>query len=451
MGAGGVTRVNVDDVAFMDRRFKLLGGRLAITWQEALGRCLPVWALCYHKRSAILAAGDIDALAERRGFAAAMLGVDLAAEDEGGLYLRGVADRIDFLLIQDAKREKARQAKLEAHGVASPRRPSRGTGRPHGDSPTAASPGTIPEEGPYSPDLDPDLDLDRDPSRAIPPTAAPRPEPTPILAVSPPAPAREDIARTPPIAGDQFEASKSSCSPATSRAWTDQKAIAPGDSTLSASPPPAPIAAFNPDDPRAIGRLAEATYRRVSDALITVAAELKLPAPLPFPAITPASSERTRDARDRVREEGAAAPAVCDRIVANLIAQAREERTVEWLAEKAFTAGGWRTARAWMPGAAARRRGPSKGDPLPPAPAPKRPDRPPPDPVLSPEDRAAIADLAARIGANPESAAAELAGRPSSLPTAELHKRYGDGQRAPPSSAAPTDRDPDQPRRKTAK
>ncbi len=188
-----MTRVNVDDVAFMDRRFKLLGGRLGITWQEALGRCLPVWALAYARRSAVLPAGDIDALAERQGFAAAMLEVDLAMEDEAGLYLRGVADRIDFLLIQDAKREKARQAKLDAHGVASPRRPSRGTARPRAADPAGPSPGTIPGRGPYSPDLDLDLtpDLDQEdppPARAIPPS--PEPAPTPAPAATP-APDRE--------------------------------------------------------------------------------------------------------------------------------------------------------------------------------------------------------------------------------------------------------------------
>jgi hypothetical protein len=189
-----VTRVNVDDVAFMDRRFKLLGGRLGITWQEALGRCLPVWALAYAKRTAILPSGDIDALGERPGFAAAMCDVDLAAEDEGGLYLRGVADRIDFLLIQDAKREKARRAKLDAAGIASPRRPSRGTSRPRAEVPAAPSPGTIPEEGPYSPDLDLDLapDLeDLPPARAIPPT--PEPPATPPAAPAPP-PDRGDAA-----------------------------------------------------------------------------------------------------------------------------------------------------------------------------------------------------------------------------------------------------------------
>lgn len=289
-----MTRVNVDDVAFMDRRFKLLGGRLAITWQEALGRCLPVWALAYAKRSAVLPPGDIDALAERAGFAEAMRDVDLALEDEHGLYLRGVADRIDFLLIQDAKREKARQAKLDAHGVASPRRPSRGTASQRAERPAATSPGTLPEEGPYSPDLDLDLAPDRDPparARAIQPAPDPAPQPAPTTALP-------------------------------------------------------PSAAYDPTTPRDRGQLAEATYQRVSDARVAIAAELKLPTQLPFPPVTPSSRPRAFvELLDRVREEGSTAPLACDRVVGNLIAQARETRDVEWLSQKAFGAGAWATAR----------------------------------------------------------------------------------------------------------
>ena len=187
-------RINVDDVAFMDRRFKLLGGRLGMTWQEALGRCLPVWALAYARRSAVLPAADVDALAERQGFADAMRDVDLAADDDtGGLYLRGVADRIDFLLIQDAKRAKARQAKLGEHGVSSPRGPSRGTRAVPVDPPGGVSRGNVPGQGPYSlaPDLAPDLE-DQDlslPREAPAPAAAPPPPPPPPPVAEPhPAP-----------------------------------------------------------------------------------------------------------------------------------------------------------------------------------------------------------------------------------------------------------------------
>lgn len=103
---------------------------------------------------------------------------------------------------------------------------------------------------------------------------------------------------------------------------------------------------YNPDDPRARGRLAEATYRIVSDARVELAAELKLPAPLPFPPITPGSTTRGfSELAARIREEGALAPAACDRVVANLIAQARTKRSIDWLAERAFGDKAWNNAR----------------------------------------------------------------------------------------------------------
>jgi hypothetical protein len=170
---------------------------------------------------------------------------------------------------------------------------------------------------------------------------------------------------------------------------------------------------YSPDDPRGRGRLAEATYRRVSDALVAIAGEFKLPAPLPFPAVTPGSHPQSlRELQDRVREEGAAAPLVCDRVVANLIAQAREERSVEWLAEKAFSPKPWAAARQWTPGAAARRRGPARGDPLPPAPAPRR-EAPVPPLVIPADERDDVAAMAR-----------------------ELRDRLNGTARAPPRSAA---------------
>jgi hypothetical protein len=103
---------------------------------------------------------------------------------------------------------------------------------------------------------------------------------------------------------------------------------------------------YDPADARARGQLAEATYRRVSDSRVSLAAAFKLPEQLPFPLITPSTRPRAfMELLDRVREEGAAAPAACDRVVENLIAQARETRDVEWLSLKSFSTGAWTTAR----------------------------------------------------------------------------------------------------------
>lgn len=275
-------RVNVDDVAFMDRRFKLLGGRLGMTWQEALGRCLPVWALAYQRRSAVLPAGDVDALAERAGFAAAMVEVGLAVTEGDEVYLCGVTERIDFLLIQDAKREKARAARLSAAGVQSP------PGRPRGKQPIppAVSPGTVPGglpgEGPYSPDLTPDLALAPERARAR--------------------------------------------------------------SIFGAGLSPAELLRL-----RAIGDLAEATWKRVSDARMERARAIKLEGVIPLPSISPGHVPAAfNELRERIREEGDNARKVCDHVVQALVEQSLEDKTeksLEWLSEKAFTPGAWRTAR----------------------------------------------------------------------------------------------------------
>lgn len=108
--------------------------------------------------------------------------------------------------------------------------------------------------------------------------------------------------------------------------------------------------------PRAIDlppyRIAHETWGAVSAARLEIAAELRLANVLPMPARFGAPSEPRgcRDLRDRVREEGDRAEDVCKHVIANLVAQARAEKNVEWLSEKAFTPGGWQTARNWVPG-----------------------------------------------------------------------------------------------------
>ncbi len=312
-------RINIDDAAFSDPRFKLLGGQLGITWQEALGRCLPVWSLAYTRRSVVLRAGDIDALAERPGFAAAMMIAELASEEPDGVYLCGVTERIDFLIVQDAKREKARQAKARAAGVKLPPGRSRGKSRGRvpgeddhtasadsesdgesdsectpevptssevpGDHPGGPSRGTIPGEGPYSLALAPDLAL--------------------ALAPDPPA-----LARAIP-----------------------------------------PSTEYDADSEEDRAELAHRTYTRVSAARVAIAAELGMPEQLPFPEITPSTRPQPfRELSERIREEGALAPRACDKVVKSLVEQARTERSVEWLSLKAFSSGAWTNARDRIPG-----------------------------------------------------------------------------------------------------
>ncbi len=173
------------------------------------------------------------------------------------------------------------------------------------------------------------------------------------------------------------------------------------DATLRANPPPAPpIATYDPDDPLARGRLAQATWRRVSDARISIATEIKLPAPLPLDEITPATRPRGFDELStRIREAGARAPEVCDRVVENLVRQARAKRSLDWLSERAFGDKAWPNARDGIDPSARSAPGQRAG----PQPAAARPrDRDPPakpiprDQLAGPEQFAEARELLAK-------------------------------------------------------
>lgn len=158
-----------------------------------------------------------------------------------------------------------------------------------------------------------------------------------------PEPSREPAG--PPAASQPTPASSSSSSPSGSQNSLAPRAIPPSTAY----------------------ELARLVWQTVSAARVQLAAELAIPNVIALPDRFGAPSEpkACRELRDRVREEGDEAEAVCRHVVENLIAQAREENTVDWLSEKAFTEGGWRTARSWVPGQGgrARKRAGPRGSP----------------------------------------------------------------------------------------
>lgn len=274
------------------------------------------------------------------------------------------------------------------------------------DSHAASRGVTIGHSGPDLAEPGPEPEDQNSLSRAI-PQSVPQSAPAPVPAVSPPAPAREDIAGTQAIAGDQLEASIARNYPDIPVTWTGRDvkpSNQPGETTLRANPPPAPVA-FDPNEPRAIGRLAEATYRRVSEARIAIAAELKLPEPLPFPPITPAT--RTRgfgELSARIREEGALAPAACDRVVEHAVKQARAKRSIDWLGERLFGDKAWVNARDGIDPSARPAATPGRHDPQPAPPRPRIHDPPPApiprDQLAGPEQFAEARKLLAAVTSN---------------------------------------------------
>ncbi len=96
------------------------------------------------------------------------------------------------------------------------------------------------------------------------------------------------------------------------------------------------------------GRLATATYKKIGDARVAIGLELGLTVP-GFTLVTAAEPRGFRDLRDRIREEGADAAHVCARVTESLITDARAKRSLDWLSERAFSEGAWRTAKERVP------------------------------------------------------------------------------------------------------
>lgn len=100
--------------------------------------------------------------------------------------------------------------------------------------------------------------------------------------------------------------------------------------------------------PRDLGLLAEAFWFALQRARDAVSAELGIAAiALPQGKLHTFGSEPKgfRDLRDRIRAEGQIAPMVCTHVLANLVADARDTTSLEWLSEKAFGEGSWMRAR----------------------------------------------------------------------------------------------------------
>lgn len=333
--AKGTLHLNVELSAVADEEGKF--GRLATLLgladaDHARGKCEHLWVACTRRGEADLPQWLVEQVLGEKG-PAALVEAELASWGRGRgdsktrrLRIGGAQKHCLWMATdQEAKHEQrskggksqASQSSRQLDGKFAPR-PAEHPAQSSSSEITSAS--EIPDPESLPPARDP---------------AVPTPEPTPeyptrhgmgprgeptldVPAVSPPPAIREDIARTQAVA----------------------------ETTIRANPPPAPIAAYNPTDPRAIGRLAEAIYRRVSDARIALAAELGLPAPLPFPEVTPGS--RTRGFSElsaRIREEGALAPAACDRVLGNAVKQARVKRSLDWLGDRLFGDKAWGNAR----------------------------------------------------------------------------------------------------------
>lgn len=106
-----------------------------------------------------------------------------------------------------------------------------------------------------------------------------------------------------------------------------------------------PDGSYDATNPSHRGMLAESVWRALSDARLAIGSDLGL-TPLPLPPLGVGSETRgARDLRDRIRAEGALAPMVCTHVIANLMLDARDANSLDWLSEKGFSEGSWQRSR----------------------------------------------------------------------------------------------------------
>lgn len=124
----------------------------------------------------------------------------------------------------------------------------------------------------------------------------------------------------------------------------------PAAAAREVKPPPAPRPpgeeAYDPEDPRSRGRLAEIKYAELSARRIALAERKGWPRPLPLPlAGGGVETQGFRDLRDRIREEGAAAPSVIDAMFDALEAEDAKNGELRWFSELSLGAKAWRNTR----------------------------------------------------------------------------------------------------------
>jgi hypothetical protein len=286
--------MSIDDAVGRDPRITMLATMVGWSRREVVG-CLvcDVWPIAYDQGTHLVSERVIDAAAGHAGFGAAMIEVGLAKRDRSGkLAISGAKQRIEYL----AKKSRAgHEGGVKSAQVRA--RKSKQTSSTAGSTTQA-------RRNPPVPDPDP------------PPVLVPDP-------VSDPVPAEEEAERAP--RGNEAAAASSPVGRITMPVW--------------------PEGAYSATNPTHRGRLAESVWRALSDARLAIGADLGL-TPLPLPPLGVGGQTRgMRDLLDRIRLEGALAPMVCTNVLSNLVADAKETQSLDWLSEKAFSEGSWQHSR----------------------------------------------------------------------------------------------------------
>lgn len=110
-----MARVNVDiGVVQNDPRWKVLCRDTSMTLPLALGHAMLLWGAAYDLRSPVMSEEHVDLASLRAGFARELVHASLADETPEGIRIRGVEERIEYLLTQHERGRKGGLASAQA-------------------------------------------------------------------------------------------------------------------------------------------------------------------------------------------------------------------------------------------------------------------------------------------------------------------------------------------------
>jgi hypothetical protein len=105
--------VSVEFSVYSDPRYKLLGKLTKTDYFGAIGRVSALWMHCIDRNVSVLSKSIVDAMANKNGYAEAMIQAELAEpieEDDQRVRIRGTQGRIEYLAAARDRQKKATEA-----------------------------------------------------------------------------------------------------------------------------------------------------------------------------------------------------------------------------------------------------------------------------------------------------------------------------------------------------
>lgn len=111
-----MARINIDAQALIDPRFKGLGKLLGGNHFMALGYMVHIWHYCTERQTYVIERDMVELITDREDFADLLIKAGLAEDSEGGIRIKGLEGRIEWLSSLRENGKKGGRPKKEPIG-----------------------------------------------------------------------------------------------------------------------------------------------------------------------------------------------------------------------------------------------------------------------------------------------------------------------------------------------